>query len=188
MRKYILFGILSVLILIINTGCVYSVARHDGPYEGRIVEADTGKPIEGVVVLGVWYKETPTVAGAVSTYYDARETVTDKNGEFAIPGQGLKILSNVAEANFLIFKAGYKYKGLWAWQAFKNDSTVRWEGEKAIIPIRKLTLEERKQKLGPPAPPDEAQLEKIRLMLKEIDKDNVERGVEPMGIWHGEQI
>ena len=36
-------------------GCV-SFARIDGPYEGRVVDADTKAPIEGVVVHGNWYK------------------------------------------------------------------------------------------------------------------------------------
>ena len=180
MKKHIFFGLLGVLVSILNTGCVYSVARYDGPYEGRIVEADTGKPIEGVVVLGVWYKETPTVAGAVSTYYDARETVTDKKGEFKIPGMGLKILSSVAGMDVLIFKAGYESLGFVPWQSLKIDEIlkmkVRWEGEKAIISLRKLTLEERK---SPPYPPTEAvNGNRARLLEKEINKDRRERGLE----------
>jgi hypothetical protein len=160
----------------------------DGPYEGRILEADTGKPIEGAVVLAVWYKERPTVAGAMSTYYDARETVTDKNGNFSVPGMGLEILSSVAVPSILVFKAGYEYMGLWAWQAFKNAAKVRWEGEKAVIPIRKLTMEERMKKSGPPSPPDEAPLGKVRLMLREINRERVEQGFKPIKIWHGEEI
>jgi len=188
MRKYIISGILGVLVSILNMGCVYSVARYDGPYEGKIVDFESGEPIEGVVVLGVWYKETPTVAGAVSTYYDAQETVTDKNGNFTLPGMGLKILSRVAVVSVLIFKAGYEYKGLYSWVSFKNDSWVKWEGNKAIIPLRKMTLEERKGKIGPPGPPPKAPLEKVKLMLKEINKDRIEQGLDPLRIWHGEQI
>lgn len=178
MQKNIVLAVFGILLLVLNTGCVYSIARYDGPYEGKIVDADTGNPIEGVVVLGVWYKETPTVAGAVSSYYEARETVTNKNGDFNIPGMGLKILSNVAVMDFLIFKAGYEYKGLWSWEALKKDSglKVKWEDKKAIIPLRKLTLEERK---SPPYPPTEAvKGNRARLLENEINKDRRERGLE----------
>ena len=96
------------LFFICTAGCAYPI-RYDGPYQGRVIDAETKQPIEGVVVLGVWYKEEPNVAGSTSTFYDAKETVTDKNGDFKIPGMGLKILSNVGTMNVLIFKAGYEY-------------------------------------------------------------------------------
>jgi hypothetical protein len=44
--------------LMFTAGCAYPI-RYDGPYEGRVIEAETKQPIEGVVVLGVWYKEEP---------------------------------------------------------------------------------------------------------------------------------
>lgn len=176
-----------IYFLLFLPACAYPI-RYDGPYEGRVVDAETGKPIEGVVVLGVWYKEAPTVAGAVSSYYDARETVTDKNGNFNIPGKGLKILSNVGVMNVLIFKAGYEYIGLGTWEAFKEDEILRnkinWEGKKVIIPLKKLTMAERK---SPPDPPSETPLEKVIMMLKEIDKNDRERGLKTRGIWKGER-
>ncbi|MBF0592610.1 MAG: hypothetical protein HQL02_11040 [Nitrospirae bacterium] len=52
----------------------------DGPYKGKVVELETGEPIEGAVVAGNWSLE----------YFGGRkecfkETVTDKNGEFVLP-------------------------------------------------------------------------------------------------------
>jgi hypothetical protein len=179
------------LLLIVTGGCGY-LMRYDGPYKGKVVDADTGKPIEGVVVLGEWYKETPTPAGAVSSYYDARETVTDKNGEFEIPGMGLKILSTVAPMNVLIFKAGYEYIDV-PWVSFQIDEILKqkiaWKGKKAIIPLRKLTTEERKKSgTFPSTPPTEAPLDKVRLMLKEINKEAMERGLELIDSWRGEKV
>ncbi len=184
-NKYLLI-IMTLFIFI--SACGY-IVRYDGPYKGKVVDAITGQSIEGVVVLGVWYKETATPAGAVSSYYDAEETVTDKNGDFEIPGKGLKIFSNVTPMSVLIFKAGYEHIGLWLWESFKEDELLKkkivWEGEKAIIPLRKLTMEERKKELGPPSPPDEATLEKVILMLREIDKNDLEQGLKPRGMWNG---
>lgn len=176
--------IFIMLLLIVTAGCGY-LMRYDGPYngpyKGKVVDADTGNAIEGVVVLGVWYKETPTPAGAVSSYYDARETVTDKNGEFEIPEMGLKILSTVAPMNVLIFKAGYEYIDV-PWVSFQIDKMLKqkiaWEGKKAIIPLRKLTMDERNQK-GSPDFSSHVPGEKMGLMLKEINKDRAERGLDP---------
>ena len=176
------FLIILIMLLIIATGGCDYLVRYDGPYKGKVVDADTRTPIKGVVVLGVWYKETPTPAGAVSSYYDSKETVTDKNGEFEIPGMGLKIFSTVAPMNVLIFKVGYEYIGLGPWESFKMDPIFRkkiaWEGKKAIIPLRKLTMEERNQK-GSPDFSAQIPGEKMELMLEEINSDRSERGLDP---------
>ncbi len=198
MKNLIIVFIFNLLFL---TSCY--AARIDGPYEGRIIDADTDQPIEGVIVLGVWYTETPSAAGALHRFYDAMETVTDKNGEFKIKGLGLKVLSNVIPMDVLIFKAGYEHFGLGPWTGLKSkgwkgketsydpvlktkvtkpvfDSKekVKWEGDKAIIPLKKLTMEERK-KQGSPDFSSQIPGEKMKRMLDEINKERAERGLDP---------
>ncbi|MEW6108582.1 MAG: hypothetical protein AB1632_05330 [Nitrospirota bacterium] len=192
MQKIILVVFISVL-GILNLSSCYA-ARIDGPYEGKVIDADTGQPIEGVVVLGTWSRETPTPGGATHNFYDAQETVTDKNGEFKIKGLGLLVISNVIPMDVLIFKAGYEYLGT-PWESLKKSKyliqkkNIKWEGDRVIIPLKKVTMEERKKDpLYPPIPPTEAPLEKARLMLKEINKDLVQHGFEPMEIWRGKKI
>lgn len=185
-------GFLTIFILLplmVASASCYPV-RYDGPYKGKVVDAETRKPIEGVVVLGVWYKDLPSPGGTVGSYFDAHETVTDKNGDFEVKGLGLKILSNVSTMHVLIFKAGYQYIGMGMWESLKLEGgllekKVAWEGERAIIPLRKVTMEERK---SPPDPPSEALFENVRLMLKEIDRDDIERGLQPRKTWKGKKI
>lgn len=173
--------------------------RYDGPYEGRVIDAETNEPVEGVVVLGVWYEERPNVAGSSNTYYDAKETVTDKNGEFKITGQGLKMFSYVGTMHVLIFKAGYEYIGSGLWDSFKLDgglllNKVNFEGNKAIIPFKKLTMEERKRQSTPDIYVEERVVtkteknlpvhslfipKKIKLIVKEINKELIEQGRKP---------
>ncbi len=161
--------------------------RIDGPYKGRIIDADTRQPIEGVVVLGVWYKEYAIGATGGSEFYDAEETVTDKNGDFKIKGKGLLLFSFVGPVDLTIFKAGYKYvRGGWEHGIGYFDD-IRWNGKTGIIPLKKLTMEERKKSHGPPDPPSQAPLKKVILMLREIDKDDKERGLRARGIWNGER-
>jgi hypothetical protein len=189
MKKSFLF--LAALI-ILSQGCSY-VVRYDGTYSGKVVDADTREPIEGAVVLGTWYTVAHTVAGGVHSYYDARETETDRNGEFSIPGMGLRIMSNFEPMNFLIFKSGYEYIGSAHWESLKVDELlskrIKWEGNKPVIPLKKLTTEERRKSgTFPATPPTEATLDKVRLMLREINKEAIERGLEPIDIWRGERL
>jgi heme-degrading monooxygenase HmoA len=152
-----------------TTSCARALVRVDGPYVGRVIDSETREPVEGVVVLAVWNTETATVAGAISRYYDAEETVTDTNGDFRFEGQGLRVVSNLEPPIVTIFKAGYDYISI-IWPGLVNlgylrtETTrdpetyflkskdiydeklrVRWEGKKPIIPLRKLTEEEMKE-------------------------------------------
>lgn len=162
-------------------GCAYPF-RYDGTYKGKVIDADTGQPIEGVVVLGVWETVTITPAGGTHDYYDAKETVTDKNGEFEIPGKGLRILSRLEPVRLTIFKAGYEYMD-YSWETLRGDRTlskkVKWEDDKVFVSLKKLTMEERRESLTfPPYPPTEAPQEKIKLMMEEIYKERKERGLD----------
>lgn len=173
MKKTLL--ILAVVITLCQ-GCMYAV-RYDGTYRGKVVDEDTREPIEGVVALGAWYKEQWSAAGTVSTFYDARETVTDKNGEFEIPGHGLRIMTNLSPMRILLFKAGYTYeRGHWDSldQGYTLGKKIKWEGKKPIIPLKKLTMEERK-KQGTPSFPSEAYMnKKIPLFIKELNNEEVQ--------------
>ena len=184
---------LLITILLLMTGCLYAV-RYDATFKGRIIDADTGQPIEGVVVLGVWYLGYPSVAGVVHKYYDAKETVTDKKGEFKISGFGPRVMSNLEPMNVLIFKAGYMPvddMGPGVRKTFREESwsweNVEYDGDRLIIPLKKLTMEERKKQGRPNDPPTEAPLKKVKHMLREIDRDRIERGLDARGIWGGER-
>jgi len=180
MKRVFIAVVVNILILLATLTCAYGI-RYDGPYSGRVIDADTGAPVEGVVVLGVWNTEQITPGGAVHNFHDARETVTDKNGEFEIPGMGLKILSNVTPMDVLIFKAGYEHIGMGSWVSLKEDlilrKKIKWEGKKAIIPLKKLPLDERKKK-GPPTRPS-IPVERMQILTKEISKERIALGLSP---------
>lgn len=157
-------------------GCV-SMLRIDGPYEGRVIDAGTNQPIEGAVVHGTWYKVEPTPAGRSSTYYNSTEMLTDRNGEFKIPGQGLLVFSKIDGMHLTIFKAGYEglapsiWRGLKKW---KINDKITWDGDKGTIKLKRMTLEERRKRLisTPVGVPDK----KEKLLRKECNRENIEIG------------
>lgn len=77
----------------------------DGPYKGKVVDLETGKAIEGAVVAGVW-----VLAFNFTPFCDAKETVTDKNGEFTLPKGwcfSLWPLAQMDRMDIVVFKPGY---------------------------------------------------------------------------------
>ncbi len=199
MKKSVLLMVVSFFLL---TGCTYRCFHpvwYEGDYRGKVIDAETKEPIEGVVVLGVWYSQLWSPGGGVSEYYDARETVTDKNGEFTMPGKGIRILSNLVPVDLLIFKAGYEYEA-GSWTSLKVGylarEKVKWEGDKAIIPLKKLTMEERRKQGTPDFYVGKRYDEQenlthsclpknIKLLPKEVNKELLEQGRKPYDLQEG---
>lgn len=80
--KWWAFGIF-VLIFLLTDGCgscgVFRSIR------GKVVDAETGEPIEGVAVGVVYSVLMSTGLGQHTSARDGHETMTDANGEFKIP-------------------------------------------------------------------------------------------------------
>ena len=99
---------LSIAVFFLATTNVLSadfLYHSDGPYKGKVVDLETGDPIEGVVVAGVW-----VLSFSLTAFCDAKEIVTDKNGEFVLPKGSCFSLWPLAEMDrmdIIVFKPGY---------------------------------------------------------------------------------
>jgi hypothetical protein len=174
-KRLIIFSCI-VLGLLCSSGCV-SMLRVDGPYKGRVIDAETHKPIEGAVVLGVWNKVDATPAGGYGYYYDSEEVLTDKNGDFKIPGKGLLVLSKIDGLSLTIFKAGYEqFPENSSWAGLKEYgplNKVNWDFGKGTFRLRRLTLDERRKRgVTLPSVPHKKQ----RLLIRETNKEMMEIG------------
>lgn len=173
-------GKISLFLLLIVTctctGCV-SLARIDGPYQGKVIDADSRKPLEGVVVHGAWYTVMGTVGGASSEWHDSAETLTDKSGEFYIAGKGLLLFSNIDEMGITLFKAGYEQWTPNIWSGLKgkwSNDEVTWDGNHPTFTLKRLSMEERRRRgiTSPTSVPNH----KRRLLLIERNKEMIEIG------------
>jgi len=161
----------------------HSWAKDFGPFQGKILDADTQEPVEGVVLLILW-RETHFFAG--STFYDAQETLTDKNGEFHLPG--IWVLNPWTrlglESYLTIYKSGYQpiSSGAWRdWKGFtpKLEYVLRVEDGKPLILLRQLTVEERKKHVRPYW--GDIPHEKAKLLIQEINKERKFLGLGEVG-------
>jgi hypothetical protein len=132
------------------------------------------------VVSGVWNKAHPGAGGASHTYYDSREVLTDKNGEFKIQGLGMLLLSNIEEMDITIFKAGYNQIPPTPWSGLTDyENEISWQGKKPTIRLKKLSREERRKRIIDfPSTP----INKQRLIRIESNKENLEIGSSPRTI------
>ena len=81
-------------------------AKDRGPFQGKVVALDTGKPISGVVVLAVWRRPIVDVFGGY-TFYDLRVAVTDAQGSFELPRLPMPWQLGVRPPAFAWFVPGY---------------------------------------------------------------------------------
>ena len=84
------------LLLLVGTGCA-------GTLKGQVLDAQTGQPIEGAVVLGVWTKYSGLPGLQYGELAGVKETETDVDGRFVLETAG----SLGAEEAVTIYKSGY---------------------------------------------------------------------------------
>lgn len=96
-------AVIMILLFLLIPGC-YKPTGCYGPMTGTVVDAETGKPIEGAVVHVEW-TVTTGVPGLQSTKtYDVVEKVTDKEGTFRFWG----VLNPIVNRPLIIvYKKGY---------------------------------------------------------------------------------
>lgn len=122
-----LFGVL-VLGATLCVGAAEAQAlgyNYRGPFKGRVVDAETGEPIQGAVVFVQW-----TIHPFMSewtTFFDAAEVRTDARGHFSIPKNWSwnPWRNMVMNSVVVILKAGYVYVDTPWWPIFQ--AVAIWE-------------------------------------------------------------
>ena len=122
-------------------------AHAGGPWKGQIVDAETGAPLDGVIVLTYWVKFTASVGGwAGGDFVDAEEVVTGSDGRFVIPPHSTFTLLpwRKIKGQLVILKSEY---GQWAFRGgnpLLESIWTRLEREGEIIELPRLhTRDER---------------------------------------------
>lgn len=137
---------------------------HKPDFKGIIIDIETKEPIEGAVVVVIYYKSLMISgpAGGHRSMLDIRETLTDKNGEFYIPSYTAIIqpLSEEDKANFIIYKPGYanigeiNLEGTFSGQETRDyEGAMSWNKElkfkysaAGVVELPKLTTREEMDK------------------------------------------
>lgn len=99
-----------VLALVVSTGACGTLFHSAKEIRGQVMDEETGKPLEGVIVVAQWRPYYPPAghSGVIHVY----EALTDSEGRYRIPAWGPKPVPAGAEIRHLdpelrFFKSGY---------------------------------------------------------------------------------
>ena len=181
----------TALLVFILAGC--AVSNEYGPYRGKVVDAETGKAIEGAVVFVRFDTlEYGSPGGPNSKYIDSVEVLTDENGEFAIPVHKIRTFKILHRwdpyETVIIFFPGY---GVFP----KHPKSLRDHPELehmlpeetyVTIQLPKLkTIQERKKNLHKIFVPLSVPEKKQKLLLDQINNERKMLGLQPEGVPDG---
>lgn len=110
--------ILVISILIFTTGCNAEIT-------GSVVDAETGQPIEGAVILIEWttIKGLPGLSHTESS--KVIEAVTDKDGKFSVSGF---INPLMQYPHMTVYKKGYvAWNNKYIFPDYKKRADFKWE-------------------------------------------------------------
>ncbi|MGH7795891.1 MAG: hypothetical protein ACREQ2_13540 [Candidatus Binatia bacterium] len=142
-----------VLVAVLSLGFVSPGLVCAKTYHGQLVDAETGEPLEGAVVVVVWHTEPRIAMDPPEYFHDAKEALTDAQGKFrleASPAINWNPFMAIKDPNIVIFKPGYEPFALLRTltrQGFKSfedvDQALR-KGTTIKLPKLKTTEQTRK--------------------------------------------
>ena len=180
-----------------NAWMIYSKPE----FHGRVIDSETKEPIAGAVVVVLYYKRSTfslNPGGPSSFVTKAKETLTDKNGEFFFPSYSeLMYLNEDVGARFIFFKPGYQAgygptyiapllteKYFSAGEigkeveieagSFDNSSYVKWKGPMGIMLLEKVSPD---QAMPPAGIPANYSARQLPLLYRAINEDRINRGL-----------
>ena len=147
MKSLILF---STALLFLGAPTIGKAELFDPPFysskeiHGRIVDDETGQAIEGAIIVAQWelFEPGPGHGGHRGDTMNVLEVVSDKNGNYKIPGWGprplLKYLDNRAPS-LMVFKPVYYPGGDELHYPRRANDTQVNRGQSIVIRLRKFT-------------------------------------------------
>ena len=103
--------LLLILIVLWGLLLVACSSSRGVAYHGKVVDAETGEPIEGAVVVVAWHKKPFLAMDSPQYFHNAREVLTDAEGKFSVdasPGIDWNPLTYILkDPSIAIFKPGY---------------------------------------------------------------------------------
>lgn len=147
-----------------------------GPYRGKVIDAETKAPISGAVVLVYWYVDVPGFH-MTSKFYDAREALTDANGEFFMDVIDIEGLAPelTRAPQFIIFKPAYGYFPRYQLKPRPLPDYV-FSGKGHIVELPRWKTKPDRLKTFP-SPPSEIPDIKMRELLKALNEESQQLGL-----------
>jgi len=192
MLKAGIAGLSLTVIAVLTSAVNLRPAHADGPRKAQVVDAETGKPLEGVVVLAYWIKYKTSLGGwAGGEHYDSEEVVTDADGRLVIQARSTWTLNpfrKIEGPELMIFKPGYgqwRWRGSSEWPLDAYEQKIRVEkalkqftGEGTVIELPPLkTRQERLEFLRSVSWAPVVPLDRTRRVRQAKDEERADLGL-----------
>lgn len=149
------------LLLLLAAHAAAALSYSAQPFSGRVVDADTKQPLEGVIVVASWQLQGRLGRGVGVLY--STESVTDHDGRFSMPawgplevtahadGESLPARMSPNEPALFLFKPGYEpgqengmpyYDSSYLNDAFSTGDSVRTVANDRILELHRWTQSE----------------------------------------------
>jgi hypothetical protein len=155
-----------------------------GPWRGQVVDAETDRPLAGVVVLAIWDRISPGIIHPSQRFHDVDEVVTDAQGRFVIPARSRDFLNPLVYLDgprLVMFKAGYgeyRTRGL---PRSMNIDGMRDEMEKRDVTFVLPSLKTPQERLNAlPARPSGPRDAQVRRFLEAVSAERISLGLSPL--------
>lgn len=102
--------ILVILLLLFSAAIAYESIIYVSPIKGRVVDAETGKPMKGVNVRAGWVTGYADPGGGSFRTFKVYATKTDENGKFVLSWTiklKIPVIERYTGINVLIYEHGY---------------------------------------------------------------------------------
>jgi hypothetical protein len=140
-RLFAVLGVAALWMPLPSYGLIYSAEA----IEGWVISAETGKPIDGVIVVAHWRLKGGLEGGTPVNELKILEAVTDQNGRYSFPAWGPKFAlsglfgSLLSESpQILMFKRGYKYLGLMNY-TYRDSNASKSDWNKKTVKLEPFT-------------------------------------------------
>ena len=106
-RRHLLVSLVVCAMCIVGQ----AIAAESESYHGTVLDAETEEPLEGAVVVVLWFKKTYLSMDGPQYFHKGTEVLTDTNGKFSVdtsPGINWNPFTfMVKDPWIVIFKPGY---------------------------------------------------------------------------------
>jgi hypothetical protein len=145
MKRILLFAFQLLCASFALSACATPLTYSAKEIRGQIVDAATGQPVEGAIVVAQWVL-SHIGSGHYGTRLHVQETVSDKDGNYVIPAWGPRPRPPLTDLIYrdpqiLIFKSGYEPEGLENSKTQTDSVRVsEWDGK--VIKLKRVSSQE----------------------------------------------
>jgi hypothetical protein len=154
---------------------------YHGPYRGRVIDAETQRPLAGAVVVAVWSRVRTFPLHSSTVYYEAREVLTNADGRFILHAKELeeRAPDKTLRPTFIIFAPGYG----WFPQFHTSPQGFTggiFEGSGVTVELPRLKTRQERLDAVRPLPPSVSE-GKIPHLLRLLNTERLGLGLQPVG-------